>query len=98
MRNPIRKGRWYRAFVESTGSEMKLTRADAIMSHNARYVMIPEDYVMCEFKVELHTTSASSQQTNACTRYIGTDGAQGVYMPPYANWDWAYVYIYAYKA
>lgn len=103
MKTPdfYKRGRWYRAFLECDGSKMKLTSADTdadFIISGRTIAMSSDDFVMTDYKVELHGTSGSTNQTNTCTRALTDDGCQGIYMPAFNSWDWAYIYVFAYEA
>lgn len=97
MYKPLDKGRYYRFFVESNGSAYSLTDADIEEATiSSTYLMLPKGYKVLDTVYDVTSTTATAANMSSVIRF-GSDGAQGVALPPKANMTDAYIYIYAVK-
>lgn len=90
-------GRWYKFFIESDGSAQTLTTSDidgAVISSNA--IKLPEGWRCVEMAHDIHFDSSSASTFVPGVKYYA-NGQQAAVIPPAAAFDYADIYVYAYK-
>lgn len=91
------QGRWYKVFLESTGSAHKITSTDidgAYVSGN--YLFLPEGWHLVDFKIDMNNVATAAANLSLNIR-LNTGGVTGVTIPTPAQYDYMDVYIFAYK-
>jgi len=97
MYRPLKNGRYYKFFVESTGSAYKLTLTDiegATISGTA--LNLPVGYKILDVLYDVNSVEGSAS-TLSCSLKFNSDGSQGIVLPGKANFTDADIYIYAVK-
>ena len=99
MYNPLSKGRWYRFFIESTGTNCNLTNSDikgAVIENNA--IVLPVGYrVMCSVTYINSIQNESSNKSQG-DKIITSDGRQGYSLPDASTFDYGFIYLFSEKA
>lgn len=96
--NPYAKGRWYRAFIESDGSNYKITNSDfpdATMS-GSNFVL-PKDFHVIDYLVDFDRTTVDNATNYSKNNRIYADGTNGVSCPPVDSFTHLYLYIFGYQ-
>lgn len=94
--NPFSKGRWYRTFIESDGTE-KITESDfdsPSISSNA--LVVPTGLRVVDYLVDAHAVSPDSAKTWSKGIRTYAAGMQGVIIPDASTFDHMYVYVFGY--
>lgn len=98
MYNPLSKGRWYRFFIESTGTAYNLTTSDiegAVIENNA--IVLPEGYrVMCSI-TDINSIPNESSNKSQGDKIITSVGKQGYSLPDASTFDYCFIYLFAKK-
>lgn len=91
-------GRWYKIFVESDGSEFKITTSDIEDAHmSATTLIMPPHFHIMSFMVDANTeggSDAASTLNLVLKKYA--NGDQGINIGSYSGYDWANIYVYGY--
>lgn len=99
MYNPLSKGRWYRFFIESTGTNYNLKTSDiegAVIENNA--IVLPAGYrVMCSVTYINSIQNESSNKSQG-DKIITSDGKQGYSLPDASTFDYGFIYLFSNKA
>lgn len=91
MEKTFTKGRWYRFFVESDGTNVTLSEKDNIdASIVNNKLILPKDFTVAACFHELHCIEAA--EANVCHIVYDTDGLTKVELPV-KNFDHGYIYI-----
>lgn len=92
--DPLNKGRWYRFFIESDGTNVTLTESDIEDATVTTTVLkIPADYKVKTFVYDVEITGGTATQLGLKTATIGWT----LTLPDKAAYDAGYVYIFAEK-
>lgn len=95
MYNPYSKGRWYRFFIESDGTDATLTTSDIIETIIAgNYLKLPVGYHIIDRIYDFNFTGATSI-TDVIKSY--SSGEESVPLPTASGYDYGYVYVFAHK-
>ena len=90
-------GRWYKIFLESSGSAHKITTSDikdAYVSGN--YVMLPAGTHIVDFKMDIHNVTSNAGNVGL-NYHLLANGQLGVTIPTPAQYDYMDLYVFAYK-
>lgn len=89
-------GRWYKAFVESDGTDYTLTSCDLEDASVASGILkMPKDFHVVDAKFDINIdSSAAFTFTNTFKGYA--DGKQGITLPNVANFDYCTLYFFGY--
>lgn len=91
-------GRWYKFFIESTGSTIKLTQCDLDDSTiSGTTLKFPDGFRAIDYKIDIHTITESTVTYNAAYKFM-TGGIQACSLPPASSFDYMTAYIYGYMA
>ena len=94
--NPFSRGRWYRFFIESDGSDIKITSADLEASNSNSYLQMPSDFHIMDCMYDVHTIEGGAATNMDLVLRTYADGKQAVALPPVGNFDYASIYIFGY--
>lgn len=93
--DPFAKGRWYRFFIESDGSEYKLTESDVEgATIDSTFLHLPAGYQIIEKCYQVHSTAAFTLNISLKSY---ADGSQAASLPAKTGFDYGYFYIFAIK-
>ena len=90
------KGRWYEFFVESDGTNYKLTKADlndCKISNNS--LILPKDFHILTFTQDIHAIGDSTFMPELP---LFSDNTQGFVLPDATSFDYMTIYLYCRKA
>lgn len=91
-------GRWYKFFIESTGSAIKLTQSDLEGSTiSGTTLKFPEGFRAVDYKMDIHAVAESTVTYNAAYKFMA-GGIQACALPTAASFDYMDVYIFGYMA
>ena len=96
MYNPYNKGRWYRFFIESDGSDITITEADLTVQHSTQYMQLPENFHVLDTVYDINTVSGGTAANMSFVLRTYADGRQGVILPAKDNFDYGYIYVFGY--
>lgn len=89
-------GRWYKVFIESTGTTIKITTKDAIEATiNGTTLKLPEGFRALNWIVD-HDNVTDSAATYSCSKSLYADGCVGLALPKASQFTEAEVYIFGY--
>lgn len=95
MYNPYSVGRWYRFFIESSGSAITLTKSDisgAVIENNA--VVLPVGYRVMDVVTDINSKANSASNTSQGNKIITSDGRQGYSLPDASAFDYSFIYLF----
>lgn len=91
-------GRWYKTFLESDGSAVKVTTSDLEVDITGTGIKFPKGFHIVDVKFDINSIEHGAMVTMAQDLYGYADGSQGVYRPVANAFDWANVYVFGYFA
>lgn len=92
------KGRWYRLFIESTDEVAQITRGDEALIDSvvsSTTIHFPTGFRAVDIVTDVHNIGGNVTNYSAEKRLFA-DGSQGSTLPPLANYDYMYMYIFGY--
>lgn len=90
-----KRGRWYRFFIESDGTDFKITSGDLESTIASGYLKLPKKIHALDYIIDINNTAASNR-TFAKTFKTFTAGEMGVLLPDVRDFDYMYVYVFGY--
>lgn len=96
MYNPYEKGRWYRTFLESDGTTLKITDSDLDVSIQGNYLKFPKDFHILDTKYDMNSITHSGNAVITIDVMSFPDGAQGIAKPLATAIDYGYIYTFGY--
>lgn len=96
MYKPYSVGRWYRFFIESSGSEITLTKSDiegTSIENNA--LVLPEGYRVLDVVTDINSIASDSGDTTHGYKVITGDGRQGYFLPNTESFDYGFIYVFS---
>ena len=99
MYNPFSKGRWYRFFIESTGTAYNLTTSDiagAVIENGA--IVLPEGYRIMYSVTDINSILNESSNKSQGEKIITNGGKQGYLLPDASTFDYGFIYLFSKKA
>lgn len=92
------KGRTYKIFLESDGSEPKITTSDIPEAAiDGDYIKLPADFITIDTKYEIHAVSGGNTQTLNVATKLYSDGTEGIGIPKPYRFDCANIYIFGHR-
>ena len=100
MYNPFSKGRWYRFFIKSTGTEITLTKSDiegAAIENGV--IVLPVGYRVIDVVTDINSIAGGSgYPTEYGNKVITGDGRQGYLLPDAEKFDYGFIYLFVRRA
>lgn len=97
--NPYAHGRWYRLFLESTGTTAKITTKEieeAMLS--GTHVNLPHDLHIVDVKMNVHNTEFDSGTTALNTDItLSNNGSKYITLPAVKSWDYMDIWVFGYR-
>lgn len=91
------KGRWYKLFVESTGSKHVLTTTDLEDAHIAGSLMImPLNFTVIDHKYDIHSLADGSAHNISYVLSTTSAGEQAFSMLPASGYDYMTIWVFGY--
>lgn len=91
------QGRWYKLFIESDGSTLKLTTSDIEdVDISGTGIKFPIGFHVVDSVYDIHSVPHTGLATMAPDLYGYADGSQGIYKPLAHAFDYANIYVYGY--
>lgn len=87
-------GRWYKIFIESTGSTVKVTSSDIEVTVDGGYLKFPEGFHIVDRKYDINSIPHSGNVQIAIDLRGFADGTQGIYLPLANAFDYADIYVF----
>lgn len=98
MYNPLAKGRWYRAFIQTDGETYTIIKSDLENSISTGALVFPTGFHAIEAKLDVHaisnTESLRGTVNNNLT--IMADGKFAVELPDKKCFNYMYAYVFGY--
>lgn len=97
MYNPFKTGRYYKFFLESDHSSIKITTSDlkgCVLSGNS--LKFPLGFRVLSVVTDCSTVANGNANTFG-TRKVYGDGCQAVELPNASNFDYMTLYVFGYK-
>ena len=89
------KGRWFKFFVESDGTDYTLTSSEITgATIDGSYLKLPADYHAIEYVVDLNVDASAAATFEKGIRMYA-DGKQAVVLPAKTSIDYCTVYVFA---
>lgn len=93
--NPyIINGRWYKIFIESDGSTIKVTNSDIDVEIAGSYLKFPANFHIVERQYDINSVPHATDLSIAIDLRGFADGTQGIYLPNVTAFDYANLYIF----
>lgn len=93
--NPYKvNGRWYQVFIESTGTEVKITNSDLPLTIDNGYLKFPEGFHIIERQYDINSVPHDGVVSIAIDLRGFEDGTQGIYLPLAKAFDYAHIYVF----
>lgn len=96
MYTPYDKGRWYRFFIESNGSEQTIIEGDLTATISSNYLMLPNNFHVIDHVTDINSPDGGTLASIGNTKRRLANGSQGVLIPTAPNFDWCYVWVFGY--
>ena len=99
MYNPFSKGRWYRFFIKSTGTEITLTKSDiegAVIENGA--IVLPVGYRVMSSVTDINSILNESSNASQGEKIITNGGKQGYSLPDASTFDYGFIYLFVRRA
>lgn len=92
-----KKGRWYKAFIESDGTDYTLTTCDlSDATITSKVLVLPEGIRHTEVHVDIHVDAAAAfTYTPQFKGYAA--GTQGITLPDADQFDYMTMWFYAFR-
>lgn len=94
--NPYIKGRWYRIFMESDGTDSKITNADIDATIYGANIKLPKDFHLVDLKYDINSVTHTGNVALAIDVMSFPDSSQGFVAPIAKAFDYAYIYVFGY--
>lgn len=91
------KGRWYKVFIESTGSAAKITYSDIEEATitNSTHLNLPHDFNVVETLFDVHNVEFDSGSASVGhTQTFTSNGSTYLTIPAAKSFDYMTVYIF----
>lgn len=96
MYNPYVKGRWYRIFIESDGTDKKIIESDIEVTFSGNNIKMPEGFHVIDRTYDINCVEHDAATSIAMDVMSYADGTQGIVGPAAKVFDWAYIYVFGY--
>ena len=96
--NPYAIGRWYRIFIESDGTDRKITQTDIDASEieiSGDYLKMPFAFHVIDVKYDIMSSNGGAASALGGLK-IYNDGCQAIAIPKADVYDSAYIYVFGY--
>ena len=93
------KGRWYKLFIESTGSAYKITTSDKGINSSemsGNHLMLPQDFIAVDYKFINDSSAISAAAGTKLEIYKYANGRHGVTLPAASDFKSLDVYVFGY--
>lgn len=87
-------GRWYKIFIESTGSAIKITNSDIHVEASGNSLKFPEGFQIVDTLYDIHSIPHSGIAQITVDLRGFADGTQGIFMPEASAFDYADIYVF----
>lgn len=92
------RGRWYKFFIESDGTNYKLTTSDLEgCEFGTNYIKLPQGYHVVDIAHDVHCEADDSASAGCGVLRLFAGDYQGVQLPVKASFTYMTLWVFAYQ-